>query len=212
MRPITITRQLTAADPDGICADQSLGAAGDLLINGALAVGGVATLDVQRRVELESANDLSTVNFTVVGTDDQDRQVTEVITGPNAGVSSGSRDFKTVTQVSVDAAVTNVEVGTNGLGASREVPMDQYSSAPFNVGLGVLFNGVADVTVQFTFDDVYAGDGIVADAFQWLDHPDLSAVVANADGTFIAPVTACRLLTNSGVGEATLRILQAGIT
>ena len=73
-----------------------------------------------------------------------------------------------------------------------------------------MIGGVAvDVTVEYTFDDVF---GDFPGPFTWFDHPDLTNVAANDDGTFISFVSACRLLTNSGVGEAVLRIIQAGLT
>ena len=209
MRPITQSRQLDAADPNGICLDQTTGGAGNLLINGALATGGVAALNVQRQVELESVGNLSAINFTITGTDGQGRAISETLVGPNIGTVATVLNFLTVTQVAADAAVgTAVEVGTNGVGASQEIPLDQYIS-PFNVNLFIDVTGTVNVTAQFTGDDIF---GDAPGPFNWTNHPDLTNVVADADGTFISPVSACRLLTNSGVGEAVLRVLQAGLT
>lgn len=50
MRPIVQTRQLAAADPNGIAEDQQLGAAGDLTLDGVLVTAGVAELGAQRQV------------------------------------------------------------------------------------------------------------------------------------------------------------------
>ena len=90
MRPVIQSRQLDAADPNGIALDQQLGAAGDLTLNGAFVTAGVAILDQQRHVELESAGNISATNFTVTGTDEQGRIISETIAGPNAGLAATS--------------------------------------------------------------------------------------------------------------------------
>jgi hypothetical protein len=210
MRSVAQTRTLGAADPNGICLDQQLGAAGDLAINGAFATGGVATLDAQRQVELESAGNISATNFTVTGTDDSGNIVEETIAGPNVGVVATAVNFRTVTQIAADAAFgTNVEIGTNGVGASQEVPLDQYIS-PFNVSLAVLIeSGALNYTVQFTFDDVFSGN---SGPFTWFDHTDLTALAVDAQATLISNVKAVRMLTNSGLGTARFESLQAGLT
>jgi hypothetical protein len=208
MRPIVQTRQLAALDANGIAEDQQLGAAGDLNLNGTLVDSdGVAQLGAQREVELESAGNIATVVFTVYGTDDQGQEIQEDVTGINGSAVVTALQFLTVTRIAADAAfASDVEVGTTAIGASTVVPLDQYLT-PFNVSLGVVITGTVDVTVEYTFDDVF---GDAPGPFTWFDHPDLTNVTADADGTFISPVSACRLLTNSGVGTAVLRILQAG--
>ena len=208
MRPIVQTRQLAAADPNGIAEDQQLAAAGNLALDGVLVdSAGVAQLGTQRQVEFESAGNISATNFTVTGTDDSGAVISETIAGPNAGTVATELNFSTVTQIAADASFgTDVEVGTNGIGASQTVPLDQYLT-PFNVSLGVVITGTVDVTVEFTFDDVF---GDFPGPHSWIPHPDLTNITADADATFISPVSACRLLTNSGDGEAVLRIIQAG--
>lgn len=104
-------------DRDGICAAQTLGAAGNLLLNGALVTGGVAsTMDTGsygRCVGVFSAADLSAVTFTVRGHDFYGEPVSENIAGPNATTTAGLKVFRRVTSVGASAAVgSNVEVGT----------------------------------------------------------------------------------------------------
>ena len=210
MRRITIPRQLDTADPNGICLDQTTGGAGNLLINGALASGGIATLDIQRRVTLESAANLSAITFTITGTDQEGKPVTEAIAGPNATTTTTTKDFLTITQIAVSAAVgTNVEIGTSAVGGSQIIPLDQYLT-PFNVSLRVEVVGTVNYTVQYTFNDVFDPDSDPTD-FIWQDHVDLTALAVTAEATFISPVTAARILTNSGIGTATLYVLQAGV-
>ena len=207
MRPIVQTRQLAAGAAFSVAQDQQLGAAGDLTLDGTLVVDGVAQLGSQRRLILESAGNISATNFTITGTDDSGAIISETLAGPNATTVPTELNFSTVTQIAADAAfATDVEIGTDGVGASQTVPLDQYQT-PFNVSLGLVITGTVDVTVQFTFDDVF---GDFPGPHSWTDHPDLTNITADADATFISPVSACRLLTNSGDGEAVLRIIQAG--
>jgi hypothetical protein len=209
MRSVTQTRTLAAADPNGIAEDQQLGAAGDLTLDGAFVTAGVAELGAQRLVTLESAGDISATNFTVTGTDDSGNGVTETIAGPNATTVSTAVNFSTVTQVAADASfATDVEVGTSGVGASQEIPCDQYVS-PFNVSLGLIITGTIDVTSQFTFDDVFADN---SGPHTWFDHTDQTNVTADDEAAIISPVSAIRLLTNSGLGTARFEVLQAGLT
>ena len=208
MRPVTQSRQLDTADPNGICLDQTTGGAGNLLINGAFATAGVATLDVQRRIEFESVADLSAITFTTTGTDEQGRAISEAIAGPNAGTVSTVLDFSTVTQIAVSAAVgTNVEVGTNGVGGSIPIPVDTYLT-PTNIGLSVEITGTVNVTVQHTFDDIWSTNPSAI--LDWFDHPTLAGETGNQDGNLAFPPRAVRLLTNSGVGTCVLNLVQAG--
>ncbi len=208
MRPVIQSRQLDLADPNGIFEDQQIGGAGNLVLDGAFVTDGVAFLDVQRQVILDSAGNLSAITFTITGTDEQGRTISEAIAGPNAGSVATSLDFFTVTQIAVSAAVgTDVDGGTNGLGGSIPIPIDQYLN-PTNIGLAVTVTGTVDVTVQHTFDDVFSDDP--STLFAWFDHPTLVNVVANGDGNLAFPPKAVRLFTNSGVGTAGFSLIQAG--
>ena len=207
MRSVTQTRQLAAADADGIALNQSTGGAADLVLNGAFVVNGVAQLGAQRQVELESLNNLSAATFTIEGTTDSGTVISESIAGPNAGVAATQGNFRTVTRISVDQAVADVEVGTNGVGASEWIPLDQYF-APFNVSLAVIIGtGTANVTAQYTFDDVFDPSGRPFVAF---DHTDLTAVTMNDEAALVAPVKAVRLLTNSGTDPVRFEVAQGG--
>lgn len=209
MRPVIQSRQLDAADPNGIFLDQGSTTDVPLTLNGAFVTGGVATLDVQRQVELESAANLSAINYTIVGTDEQGRSITETIVGPNVGVSATSLDFLTVISITPDGTDAGLmEGGTNATGGSIPIVVDQ-GVTPTNIGLGVTgFAVAADVTVQHTFDDPWQGPSAI---LTWFDHPTLVNVVANGDGNLAFPPRAVRLFTNSGVGTAVLTLVQAGI-
>lgn len=210
MRPITQSRQLDAADPNGIFLDQVPTAGTALTLNGTFVTDGVAQLDVQRQVELESAANMLAINFTIVGTDEQGRAITETIVGPNAGVSATSLDFFTVTSITPDGTSgSNLEGGTNALGGSIPIPIDQYLN-PTTIALGVVVTGTVNVTVEHTFDDIFTDDP--STIHTWFNHDsgDLVGLTTNQDGNYAFPPRACRLFTNSGIGTAQFSVIQAG--
>jgi hypothetical protein len=157
MRPIQQIRQLDAADPNGIFLDQGSTTDVPLTLNGAFVTAGVAQLDVQRQVELESAANLSAINYTIVGTDEQGRPITETIVGPNVGVSATALDFFTVESITPDGTDAGLmEGGTNGIGGSIPIPVDK-NVTPTSIGLGIVITGTVDVTVQHTFEPSLRG-------------------------------------------------------
>lgn len=207
MRPVNQSRQLDAADPNGIFLDQGSTTGVPLTLNGAFVTAGVAQLDVQRQVELESAANLSAIDYTIVGTDEQGREITEVLTGPNATTVATVKDFFTVTSITPDGTdAALLEGGTNVMGGSIPIPIDIYLD-PTSIGLAIVVTGTVNVTVQHTFDDPFQDASVV---LTWFDHPTLAAVVANDDGNLAFPPRAVRLFTNSGAGTADFTLVQAG--
>jgi len=110
-----------ASDDNGISTAATLGGAGNLTIGGALADGGSVTLTDARNVIITSAGDDRGITFTVTGTDESGDAQTEVITGANAGVATGTSYFTTITQIAASgASAGNVEAGT-GTAVAAEV-------------------------------------------------------------------------------------------
>lgn len=208
MRPIQQIRQLDAADPNGIFLDQNPAAGVALTLNGAFVTAGVAQLDVQRQVELESAANMSGITFEIVGTDEQNRPITETITGPNAGTSATLLDFFTVTSITPSGTIgSDVEGGTNVIGGSIPIPVDK-NVTPTSIGLALIITGTVNVTVQHTFDSPWEGASTI---LNWFDHPTLAGETADADGNLAFPPQAVRLLTNSGDGTCEFDLIQAGL-
>jgi hypothetical protein len=209
MRSVTQSRTLAAAAVAAIAAAQTTAGAGNLLINGSLAAAGVATLAAQQILGITSAGNLSAINFTVTGTDDQGRTISQVIAGPNVGTVQTTLNYRTVTQIAVSAAVgTNVTVDTVQVGASTEVPLDLYISV-FNVNLVVEVTGTINYTVQYTFDDVFGG---APGPFNWINFSTMTNQAASQNGTLIGPTRAVRIVTNSGSGTAKFIVVQTGLT
>jgi hypothetical protein len=112
MSPINVYNIVPAAlDADGICAQQTLAAAGNALINGALASSGTVTLDVPRNVIVDAAG-AATAVLTVTGTDVYGIPMSEAITLNGTTAVAGKKAFKTITSVAASAAATDFFVGT----------------------------------------------------------------------------------------------------
>ena len=112
MSPINVYNIVPAAlDADGICAQQTLAAAGNALINGALASSGTVTLDVPRNVIVDAAG-AATAVLTVTGTDVYGIPMSEAITLNGTTAVAGKKAFKTITSIAASAAATDFFVGT----------------------------------------------------------------------------------------------------
>lgn len=99
-----------------------------------------------------------------------------------------------------------VVLSKTGAGSSATSPMN-LNTSPFNVGIGVVVSGTVNYSIQHTFDDVF--DSAVTPV--WFTHPTLVALAANSDGNYAFPVSAIKVLVNSGTGTATATLIQAGI-
>ena len=174
MRPIRITLgPLATADADGICQSQTPAGAGAMTINGALATGGVATMDAGRRVLITTAADETTKTFTITGTNWFGVPISETIAGVNNTTTYSTLDFETVTSVTVSAATAGaILVGTNGIASSPPLPLDMYANA--EVALQVDVTGTVNYTVQQTLDNVFDEDVVL----NWFNSSDSNVVGA----------------------------------
>lgn len=147
VKAVFIEADTDAADPDGVCASQTPGSESNLTINGAKASGGVATFGAARQITITSAADESGRTFTIRGTDADGTSISEAITGADTALATGTKHFKTVTQVSIDGAATGaVTVGMN-------------TSA-----IDVIFSGRARVKGTFIVNSSTAGTVIFRDS------------------------------------------------
>jgi hypothetical protein len=210
MLPISLTVQLATADADGISLSQTPGAAGDLTITGALASGGVATLTsgpCARQVLITTVSNESAKTLTIYGTDANGQAIFEQVAGPNATTGTTVQYFKTVTRVAVSAAFTGaVTVGTNGVGGSRPIALDQWASG--SVALQVDVDGTATFTVQQTLDDILTIDPENVD---WISHPNVAFVggTVSAQGNYAYAPAYVRLTVSSGTDPVTLAVRQS---
>lgn len=204
----------TAPAIAGICALQTIGGAGALLVNGSAASAGVwnaadavtinlslATPGMSNLIAIASTGDLHLVNFTVTGTLLKNGPpFSETIVGPNNSTVNTVNYFSSVTGVSVDGAVgTNVSVGTNGKTASRPIIMDAASDAEgyeFQIVSGTI-NG----SLQYTFDpilDVLNTPSLDYTSVEWLTDATITSKSSGSTSTSLAfPTMASRLITAS---------------
>ena len=110
-------------DPDGICENQTTAGAANLVLNGALVdLNPAGAFDVYLagyssgiggvRIAIDSAGDISSVVFTVYGTDQDGVTRTETITGVTTTAVNSVTFWQTITRIAASAAVgSNVFVG-----------------------------------------------------------------------------------------------------
>ena len=209
MRPVIFSRTLANAVVGAICASQTPGGAGNLLINGTLASGGVATMAAQQIIGITSAANLSGITFTITGTDDAGRTISEVLTGPNIATVQSVFNYRTVTRIAVSGAAAGaLTVDTLQTGASLEVVVDRYIS-PTSISIGVEVTGVINYSIQWTLDDVFGG---APGPFSWFaGAANLTNATTTQAGSIVSPVSAIRIVNNSGAGTAKLIVQQAGL-
>lgn len=174
-----------------VCAVQSASAGGDLVINGTLASGGVATLDVPRAVTITTSGDDSGANITITGTDAYGVSLVWTTTGPNAGVTTSPKAFKTVTQVSVDTAVVSTEIAV-GMGDRFGFPLKMAKRSDALIWWdGVLTTTASGFTAADATGSAKSGDvrgtysvQSAADATKVLDMLIFSVDPDTTDGLF----------------------------
>lgn len=206
----TLQYALVAAVANGVAQSQSKGAAGNLTLNGSLVSSGVATLDsggASRRVLFTFAGNESGHNFTVTGTDRYGRAQTEVVAGTTAGTTYTSKDFKTVTQVAVDAATTStLTVGTNAIGSSAPWVVDQWPNPSFFGGEASL-SGSATYNIEAAYDDFSPQWDLNSNTPTYFTAVDGSAGAAQQFNQQIG-CTLLRLTILSGTGTVTAKMRQ----
>ena len=210
MQPMSVTvGPIAAASANNICLSQT--PTSSLTINGALASGGVATLDVQRRVLITTTADESSKTFTVTGTNWAGNTISQTITGPNATTGATTISFKTVTSITISAAAAgSLTVGTNGVADSPWVRFDDF--APNYVSAACTVSGTANWTIQITLDDPNdPATPVAAGSMTFQNATDTNLVgqaAANRGGLQYAP-TFARVVLNSGSGSVRGTFLQS---
>lgn len=216
MREVTLTIISQIADDNGVSTSQSLMAAGDLAIDGALASMGVATFTAPSYVSITSAADDTGITWTVTGTDKDGGALSETITGADTAAATTTHRFLTVTQISGSGATAgNVIAGTADFAYSEPCPLD-YRLTPFNVGLFFVDTGTTSTfTVQYSGDDPWDAAYADADAYNalatWFSHPFMAGLQANSSGNIAFAVRAVRLQSDQdGTDTGKLKIVQSG--
>lgn len=180
----------------------------DLVIDGALASGGIATFGEQQRVTIYSAGNLSALTFTVYGLTAFGDSISEEVTGPNNTTVSTTANFKQVTRVtSSDAVVADVEIGNSN---ALETPWIQLIPSWPLKGVSVQLSSGASLTYEVQYGTrkrlscCDAETGILAKA-----DATLTAKTASDSVAVTVPWPMARLKITSFVsGTATLRVVE----
>jgi len=169
MSPINVYNVVPATlDADGICAQQTLAAAGNATLNGALASGGTVTLDVPRNVVVDAAG-AATAVLTITGTDIYGIPMSEAITLNGTTAVAGKKAFRTITRIAASAAATDFFVGTGDVfglpirANTRNYVQTAWNGAFVTTGTFTAADATAATTttgdVRGTFAPADAADG-----------------------------------------------------
>ena len=204
---------LAAASANNVGLSQTPLAAGNLLLNGALVVGGVAMLDQPRRVIVTSAGNDTTRTFTAYGTDFSGNALQASVAGANVGAADFGVSFATVTRIAVSAATAGaITIGTNAIADSRPIFLDGHGYA--QTSLQVTTSGTVNYTVRQSMDNPNGPSGfgvpLGIQNVTWLDHTDtnvVGATVSKQSNYAFAP-TICKVVLNSGTGSIVFSVVQ----
>jgi hypothetical protein len=162
MRPIQQTLNIETADPNGVVTAETPVNNVALTLDGAYTSGGVATFPFPTAVTFTSTSNLSTVTFTVVGTDANNVYQTEAIVGPNNATVTGTKTFKTVTSIAVATVTTfttqTVDAGgaAVGIGNGPWWPLDIYTpNQVTTISANILASGSATYSIEYTNEDPF---------------------------------------------------------
>lgn len=216
----TISITGAAADADGIALAQTKVGANTLTLNGAFVSGGVATMIPPSRVSLASTGNISTVVFTITGTDYYDQLLTATVTGINNNAVATTVDFKTVTSIANSATIgTNVTAGTNGISSTPWYCGDYRLGKVDVITVALSIGAVMNYTVEFTptnLNDITSNLTLA----QQIAQAQAAVVFPSTDSNVVAATTnqatnsiigmpGTRLTLNSWAsGTATMTIIQ----
>lgn len=203
---------LATASINAVALSQTLVGAGNVTLNGALVVGGVAVLDQPRRIIVTSAGNDSGITFTAYGTDWSGQPIQSKATaGGNTTAVDLGVSFATVTRIAASGATAAaITVGTNTVADSRPMFTDEFGFGPAVVQVDV--TGTVNYTIRSSQDDPNGEGGFgVPLGIQncvWIDSIDLAAATISAQTAYTAVPKLIQCQLNSGTGSLKIIITQ----
>lgn len=205
MRPWTYKLgPLAVASANNIATSQTPNTA--VTINGSTASGGVATLDVPRRVRITTGGDESGKTATITGYTYGSTLVTDVLALPASATTVDSAiDFKTITSINLSAGAANaLTIGTNNIVGSPWFQPDP--SCAGEVSLQVTVSGTANYTAQQTLDNpnILGTSVMLPYQMSWVASSDTNVVNATAtkQSNYLFLPSFARILLNSQTNPA----------
>jgi hypothetical protein len=183
----------------------------EMALTGALVTNYVATLATPQRVLITTAD--TTTTFTLYGTGASGSAQSETITVVG-GASYSALDYATITKVGLSQAPTAaVTVGTNGIGSTPWVRLDEWANGECSIQCDV--TGTVNYTLQVSNDDPNQpwGTPISVSAMTWIATNDTAAVNAttSVQTNFFFSPTYARVLLNSGSGSVSATFRQFNV-
>lgn len=205
MQPVKFTKTMTAGTANSVATSQTPSAAGNLTLTATPVV-----FTTQRQVLITPAGADSARTFTIYGTNDDGQPIQESVAGANNPSTSTSKlNYKTVTQVSVDAATAGaIQVGTNTTGSSQWW-MPNFHMTPFSLNISTFLSGSVTYQIEGTLDDYWT-------PVTPTNIPQVTTLQASGSSAVVAaitnPIRGWRVTITSGTGTLTVESDQAGIT
>jgi len=181
-----------------VMADQTIGAAGDLNLNGSLTSSGTLSLPTAQKIDFESAANVSAAILTLTGTTELGSATTETIAAPNSNTITTAKYWKTISNVASSASIgTNMSAGVSDEAKSQTVPMSRYNI--YGIGIAIDIGGTINYTVNETSVDVQSTDTI-----NWIAISAFTSKTADLQTTLTNPNEALQFVVNSYSSGATL--------
>lgn len=214
-------------DLQAVCLNQTLGAAGNLIINGTLSSNpNLPNLRAEfpkicRQITISSTADLSGIQFTISGIGDNGYPKSVPIAGPNNNtVTTVAELFSIVNSVSANAAVaTNVRVGAGSVGATQWFLSDHYRELS-HLSVNVIVSATTiNYTFQTTYDDPTTNaayviktpiDGVTIPTIPTATPMVAATVSCLADYTIPTRYSRVYINSSNATGLATINFLQQG--
>ena len=196
---------VTITDPDGLVDNETLGSSGNFTLDGNQTSSGSAS-NINSFITVASSNDLSSVKFTITGTDINGTSQTEEVMGPTAGNSvTGTKIFKNITQIASDNAATGVNIGT------KSAFVDLTGKRPSIISGGSDESGKTFTVIGTDMSgnaqtEVIAGPAANATVIGLKTFQTISSITPSADtsGSITLGFTGAGITTTGVTGSATL--------
>lgn len=205
MRPVRRVYSMIAADPNGVCLTQTPSAGGVQLlsINGILSANGAVALDVGQHATITGGAETART-FTVTGKDQRGIVISEDITGPSSNTVITTRNFQTITSVSVDDNTAGaITVGINNTAELPWIPLDRYGRPDYAYAVDIT---TATFEIQSTVDNV---EDVTVEPSVFATVEASGAI--DVTGNSVVPCTAIRAkVTAFTAGDVIIKLFQMG--
>jgi len=160
MKPKRVAFTPVTGTTSNICASQTPGAAGNLTLNGALAVGGVIPQQtLAYMVTITGGSNESGKTFLITGTDADNNAQTETVTGPNATTVVSTKFFRSITSIYASAGTAGaITVGTPNATSCAVTPTYCVDMNATYTDVTVDVGGTINFTIQKCSERPTAGE------------------------------------------------------